>query len=68
MITCIAVASHIDDKPDIGSVRGFLVHFFVKRLSSSVWLRVGMGQITEAFCLRTLHQQISQFYNLNVSV
>jgi hypothetical protein len=46
MITCIAIASHTDDSPARGFVRGLLV-LFVKRLSSGVWLRVGMGQITE---------------------
>jgi hypothetical protein len=46
MITCIAIASHTDDNPASGFVRGFLV-LFVKFISSGVWLRVGMGQIRE---------------------
>jgi hypothetical protein len=46
MITCIAIASHTDDNPARGFIRGFLV-LFVTRISSGVWLRVGMGQITE---------------------
>jgi hypothetical protein len=47
MVTCIAISSHTDDNPEIGFVRGFLV-LFVRHLSSSVRLRVGIGQITEA--------------------
>jgi hypothetical protein len=47
MITCITIASHTDENPEIVFARGFLI-LFVKRLSSGVWLRVGMGQITDA--------------------
>jgi len=46
MIACITIASHTDENPARGLVRGFLV-LFVTRLSSGVWLRVGMDQITE---------------------
>jgi hypothetical protein len=46
MIACITIASHTDENPARGLVREFLV-LFVTRLSSGVWLRVGMDQITE---------------------
>lgn len=45
MITCIKIASHADDKPKNGFVRGYLVLFITRFLHT--WIRVGMGQITE---------------------
>lgn len=45
-VTCFAVASHTDDIPERGLIRGFLV-LFVKRLKTGGFIRVGMGQITK---------------------
>jgi hypothetical protein len=45
-ITCSAIASHADDRPNRGFVRGFLV-LFIQYYPPGVWKRVGMGQITQ---------------------